>query len=189
MTPSFGAVAVGRRRGDVVAVALAVIWLTLFALAPDQEVGDATPRGFDVFAAALLAAAAGSLTLARRAPVTVAVTCMVLNAVWHTTGYTSGLINAPTLIAFFVVGTTGDRRRQIGVSIGTIVGLVTLTVALAGEPVTTLFDAIGWPLAAVLLGESVRARRDELQSVAQAAAASSAAAKTSNPRGVASPTS
>ncbi len=162
------------RRGDVIAVTLALVLLTLFALTPDREIGDVSPRGLDLVAVALLAAAAGSLVAARRAPVGTAVTCLALNAVWHLTGYTSGLINAPTLVAFFVVGTTGDRRRQIGLCVGVFIGLFTLTVPIGGEPVTTLFDAIGWPLAAVLLGEAVRARRDEVRSIARAAAAAEA---------------
>jgi signal transduction histidine kinase len=81
----------------------------------------------------------------------------VLEVVWNTLGFTNGAINLPALVAFYALGTTGDRVRQ-GIAVAlTAVPLVIATV-VDEQPWWWLIGNIGWPVAALLFGEVSRSR-------------------------------
>src|SRR5262245_64264374 len=85
-------------------------------------------RSLDVLAAGIFTGAVALLLLSRRFPATVAVAELAINAVWYTIGYRSRLIDAPAFAAFYIVGTTGDRRRQLRVGPVNIGGLLVANV-------------------------------------------------------------
>src|SRR3990170_790237 len=99
-----------RRRAphvDGLSVGLVAVLLLLFASEEDSQVGGIAPRALDATAFGILIVAVALLGLRRRMPGTVAMAVLGLSVVWYGTGYTSGLINAPHLMAFFTLGATG----------------------------------------------------------------------------------
>lgn len=153
---------------------IAVVFL-MFALRTDAVPPGAEPRDLDVQAVAILALAFGVVAVRRRAPGTVAVATLVLSAVWYGSRYTSGIISIPFMIAFYELGTTGDRRRQLGVGGLAAIVLLVGTLVLGEEGWDDALSAIGWMSAAILFGELVRSRR--LLLVAHAARAERAEAE------------
>jgi signal transduction histidine kinase len=88
--------------------------------------------------------------------------------VWYATGYTSGLINAPHLMAFFSLGATGDRRRELGVGTAAVMVLFATAVA-TDQPWASIIDPVGWTIVAILVGEVVHARRQAMEGFAERA--------------------
>lgn len=157
---------------DRVAVGLGLLVIPIFALS--NESSGRPTRTVDGVAVAILAAATTLLLLRRRFPGTVVLLVTVLGSCWYMRGYTNSLINAPMLVAFYNLGTTGDRKRQIGIG---IVALAIPQVAIAmfsDVPATEAIDAVGYPLAAILFGEIVRSRRLLLAEYADKAATAEA---------------
>lgn len=158
---------------DRVAVGLGLLVIPIFALTNEPS-GLPTTRTVDAVGVAVLAAASALLLLRRRFPGTVVLAVTLLGSFWYLRGYTNSLINAPILVAFYNLGTTGDRRRQIG--IGTL-ALVIPQIGIAvfsAVPATEAIDALGYPLAAILFGEIVRSRRLLLAEYAEKAATAEA---------------
>jgi signal transduction histidine kinase len=143
---------------DLVAVALGIVLVWLYALTSDPVPADHATRSVDALAVVLLAAACATLLWRRRFPAAVAVATLVVSYIWYSADYTSRLVDIPTIAAFYSLGTTGDRRRQVGIGGLTIV--FQLLAALA-EPDAAgiLVRGTGWTVAAILCGELVNSRR------------------------------
>jgi signal transduction histidine kinase len=170
---------------DRVALALGLLLLLVLAFPGGEEDAVDASRSFDAGAAALLAAALMLLLVRKRFPGLVVLTIIVLTSVWYLSGYANPLINIPTLIAFYNLGTTGDRRRQIGVGAIAVAMPVVAVLVISPEPVTEVFDAAGYPLIAMLFGEIVHSRRQLLIQYVEKAAQAEANLDTEAERRVA----
>lgn len=144
---------------DRVGFGLAALVVALTALSEETRPVAGDARDLDAAALAMLAAALGLLLLRNRFPGTVVVGVLALSFAWYLSGYTSGLINVPTLVAFYSLGATGDRRRQLGIGGVALVITPIVMFAVADAASGEALDAVGYPLAALLLGELVRGRR------------------------------
>jgi signal transduction histidine kinase len=168
---------------DRVAVGLGLLVLPIFALS-NEPTGRPT-RHVDGLAVVLLVATTALLLLRRRFPGTITLAVTGLGSLWYIHGYTNGVINAVMLVAFYNLGTTGDRKRQIGVGVVAL-AIPWLNIALFTDiPLTDGIDAVGYPLAAILFGEIVRSRRLLLAEYAEKAATAEARAATEAERRVA----
>jgi signal transduction histidine kinase len=156
----------GRGEVDVVALALTAVLMVLFAFGPDDEPGSV--REIDAMAVALFVGSFAALLARRRHPGPMALAILGMNFWWHKNGYANEAINVPTVLAFFSVGLTGDRRLQWFVGSVTPLAVV-IGVAASDAPWLTLVDAIGWTVAALLLGELVRRRGQVLERYAERA--------------------
>ena len=133
--------------------------LVVIASFASRVEGSTAGRDLDVLALALLAAGFGFAALAVRAAATGALGTLVVIMVWYGLGYHSGLINLPFLIAFYLLGATGDRVRQLAVG-GLAVALSLIGMLAAGsEPTSSAAAATGWILAAILFGQVTHDRR------------------------------
>lgn len=144
---------------DRVALGVAVALVAVQSLSESEPAVGVDPRAFDAGAAALLTGACALVALGRRAPATGALGNLVVTVVWYRMGYLSGLVNVPFLATLYLVGATGDRRRQLLVG-----GIAVLSSAFAmlgpgNEPLTSTAGAIGWTLAGILFGELTHNRR------------------------------
>jgi signal transduction histidine kinase len=152
------------RDADPVVSLLGAVLLLLFATVPDPDIPpDVEPRGLDWLAAVILGLGGAALTVRRRFPVLVVAVTLVLIGWWHAAGYTNGLINVVVLAAYFTVGATGDRRRQIAamvLAVGPLLGLLLVARQNTWSPLIT---AVAWPAAALLFGELSRSRRALIQ--------------------------
>lgn len=149
------------------AAALGVAALLLIVISGRAPV-EGEPRGLDALAAVLVAAAAVLvLAGARRFPATVALIELGLSLAWYSLGYESRLIDAPTLIAFFVLGAIGRRARELAVA-GLAIAL--LMAAVVADQAAVAFAGVGWTVAAVLGGEMLRARNAMREQYAERAA-------------------
>jgi signal transduction histidine kinase len=141
------------------AVFVVVGALVVLASLASRPEGSATGRSMDVIAVALLAAGLGFAALATRAAATGALGTLVVIMVWYSLGYRSGLINLPFLIAFYLLGATGDRVRQLAVgSLAVALSLIGM-LAAGNESASSAAAAIGWILAAILFGQLTHDRR------------------------------
>jgi signal transduction histidine kinase len=157
---------------DRVAVGLGLLVIPLFALS--NEPNGLADRSVDAVAILILGLAGILLLFRRRYPATVVLAATGLGCLWYLRGYTNGVINVAMLVAFYNLGTTGDRRKQIGVGVMALTVPLVSIVAFADVPVTEAVDAVGYPLAAILFGEIVRGRRLLLAEYADKAAAAEA---------------
>jgi signal transduction histidine kinase len=144
---------------DRVAVGLGLVLVPLFGLSGEEAPEGIEPRSFDAGAVLVLAAACLALLARRRWPGTTVLVVTGLTVTWYASGYGNGSINIPVLIAFYNLGTTGDRRRQVGVGALALAIPVFVILVLSDVPSREAFDAVGYPLAALLFGELVRSRR------------------------------
>jgi len=143
---------------NLVAVALAVVLVGLYALTTDPVPAGRASRSIDGLAVVLFVAACAALLWRRRFPAAVALVTLVISYVWYTAEYTNRLVDVPTIAAYYWLGATGDRRRQLG--IGGLTVAVQLVTALAEpEAAGLLLRGTGWTVAAILGGELVNSRR------------------------------
>lgn len=144
---------------DKVLLGFALGLMAIQSLSQNEPAVGVDPRSFDAGAAALLAVAVGLILLGRRAPATGALGNLAVTLVWYALGYRSGLVNVPFLASLYLVGATGDRRRQLLVG-GIAVLLSGFTMLVPGdESVTSTAGAVGWTLAGILFGELAHNRR------------------------------
>jgi signal transduction histidine kinase len=149
---------------DLLVVALGAVMLVVFAAQPDNDVASSVePRALDGLGLLILAVAAASLLFRRRYPLLVVVVLLALLGWWNSLGYTNGLLNVTALVAYFTVGATGDRRKQVAALALTAAPLVGF-VLVEDEPWWWILSNVGWPIAAVLFGELYRSRRALLDS-------------------------
>jgi signal transduction histidine kinase len=153
------------RDADPVVTLLGAVLLLLFATVPETAdiPPDVEPQGLDWLAVVILGLGGAALLVRRRFPVLVVVVSLVLIGWWHAAGYTNGLINVVVLVAYFTVGATGDRRRQIAamvLAVGPLLGLLLIAQPSTWSPLIT---AVAWPAAALLFGELSRSRRALIQ--------------------------
>jgi signal transduction histidine kinase len=147
-----------RRREDLVVVVIGGVMLAVFLAQPDNDLAaDQVPRAMDWLGVVLLAIGCLSLLARRRHPFSVVVLALVLEVVWNALGYTNGAINLPALVAFYALGTTGDRVREVAAIALTAVPLV-IAAVIDAQPWWWLVGNIGWPVAALLFGEVSRSR-------------------------------
>ena len=148
-----------RLREDLVVVAIGGVMLAVFLAQPDNDLAaDQVPRSMDWLGVLLLAVGCVSLLARRRFPLSVVVLALALEVVWNSLGYTNGAINLPALVAFYALGTTGDRAREVAAVVLTVVPLAIATV-VDGQPWRWIVGNTGWPIAALLFGEVSRSRR------------------------------
>jgi signal transduction histidine kinase len=153
---------------DWAAIAFGLAVLCLVALL-SEPIRQSSPRSLDALAGLLLALAVAALLVRGRFPATVTVAVLGLSVLWYSLGYGSRLIDAPALVAFYTLGTTGHRVRELAVG-GLAVGAL-VAAALAGEGNARAgIGGIGWAAAAILFGELVRSRHLLLVQYAQRAA-------------------
>lgn len=150
---------------DAAVLAFTVLVLVLI-LTGGQGPEDDTTRSFDAGAAGLLAIAAALLLWGTRAPAPVVVLVFTVSIIWHAIGYGHPIINAPILIAFFMVGRWGERKREVA-ALALIAAVLLGVMVGAGEPMDEIVAAFGWPAIAVLFGEIVRTRTDRAKGEAE----------------------
>ena len=103
-----------RLREDLVVVVIGGVMLAVFLAQPDNDLSvDQVPRSMDGLGVLLLGIGCVSLLARRRFPLSVVVLALALEVVWNSLGYTNGAINLPALVAFYALGTTGDRAREV----------------------------------------------------------------------------
>lgn len=145
--------------GDRVALIVIAGLILVQAFVTGGTTGSDATRAFDVGGLLLLGGAFGAVLVALRAPATAALVSLGLTIAWHVMGYEDSYINAPHLFVLYLLGATGDRRRQLGVG-AIVVGLPALAIGLGEE--NTLGEAtaaVGWTVAALMFGELTHSRR------------------------------
>lgn len=143
---------------DQVALSLAAVVMVLAAASTDNPAPGTTSRGLDGWAALLLLLTSVFVVGGRRVPGTAALAALLVSFVWYRVGYTSGLINVPTLIVFYRLGASEGRRRRLAVTAASVMMLLVGIVVLAGESLTSGLTAAGYVVMAVLFGEFIRTR-------------------------------
>ncbi|HEU5152533.1 MAG TPA: sensor histidine kinase [Iamia sp.] len=139
-------------------VAFGVVLVLLGAVTLTGATGSGA-RDVDFGAIWLLALAAGLAVVGRRIPATAALANLGLTVWWHQLGYASAAITVPYLVSFYLLGNHGDRLKELLVG-GIAVGATSVAIlTAAGESAGELAAAVGWPLAALLLGELSHHRR------------------------------
>lgn len=157
--------------GDRVAVGAVVVLLLLLVMSSSGGDSASADRSLDFGAVWLLAVAAGLAVAGRRFSATAAIGNLAVTLVWYQIGYASSLVNVPYLVAFYLLGASGDRRRQLVVG-GLAVVLSGTAILSTDEPAVTAAAAIGWTVVPILLGELAYNRRallDELGARAERA--------------------
>ncbi len=149
-----------------VCAAVALILLT----SADASEGSAADRDLDGWAFIVLGVSVVMLWWRHRFPTLVVAALFALQFIWHWVGYRSGLINAPTLVALYTLGTFGIGRRQLAMLGAFVVILIGAIVFAAEQSWSEAVDAVGWTVVPVLFGEVVRSRRALLGEYAERAA-------------------
>lgn len=144
---------------DRVALGFAGVVIVLAAASTDNPAAGMSQRDLDGWAALLLVAAGAFLLGTRRFPGTVALAVLGVSFVWYGVGYTSGLVNVATLVAFYCLGTSEGGWRSFAVSGIAVTTLLVGMVVLGDESVREGLTAAGYVVMAVLFGEFVRNRQ------------------------------
>jgi signal transduction histidine kinase len=142
-----------------VALGLAAVVVVLAGASTDNPGAGATDRDLDGWAALLLVTAGLFLVGSRRFPGSATLAVLGVSLVWYGVGYTSGLINVATLIAFYCLGASEDERRTFAVAGVAVAALLVGMVVFGDESVPSGLTATGYIVMAVLFGEFVRSRR------------------------------
>ena len=152
-------------------VAIAIVGtMALLVVLLGETPTDGQERSLDPVAIGIFAGALALLLLSSRFPATVAIAELAISALWYGLGFGSRLIDAPALVAFYVVGATGDRRRQLRVAGITIAGLAVGNIPFTDQSVRIALAGVGWIVTALLFGELVHSRRLLLEQSAERAA-------------------
>lgn len=110
----------------------------------------------------LLSAASLCAAITLRAPMVGAVGALACTIAWYQLGYSSSIVNVPHLVAFFLLGLSGNRARQTLVGIAAIVATLGVMAIESGESAGSVAAALGGTITAVLLGEATRSRREHI---------------------------
>ncbi len=135
----------------VAIVAVALLALQSVGLRDADDVTNG--RALDALAGVLFAGAAACAIAARRYPASGALATLAVALTWYGLGYTSSLVNVPHLVAFYFLGASGDRLRQFAVGGLAVAGAAVGMVQEGGQSTAATASAIGWTVAAMLLGE------------------------------------
>ena len=157
-----------RRFGAVVLYLGAVAILVAEARAPGNL---PNAQAQDTGAFALLGLASVTLLLRRRWPVGVAVVVTsCAYAWWFAAHYDSRAINIPYLVAIFTVAVTGTTRRTVAVGFVLATGNAS-ALLLTGEGLAfqRWLTGLGWTVAALSIGETIRARSELAEASAERA--------------------
>lgn len=148
------------QRRWLVGAGIYVLVVTILVWEGRSEPVTADGRHQDAWAYVILAVATVALLFRRRAPLLVAGLAVAALTLWYSgVGYEGRAINIPYLVALYTVAVTGSTRRTAVV--GVVVSLLAVArVAIAGSGFIGAANAIGWTLAALLFGETVRARAE-----------------------------
>lgn len=171
MAVTDGTTALRRRLpvGDRVALGAVIALLVVLVLGSTGSGSETADRSMDFGAVWLLAVAAGFAVAGRRAPATGALGNLAVAMVWYQVGYTSALVNVPYLVAFYLLGDSGDRRRQLLVG-GLALAATGAGVVTSDEPASAAAVAMGWTIVPILFGELTFNRRALLDELAVRAA-------------------
>lgn len=153
--------------GDRAAVVLGCVLLGLVALVSKNTPSEAS-HGFDLLAAGMLALGAGLAVASRRYPATMAMLLLGVSFLWYLR-YDSRLVDIPAIVAFHMLGRTGDRRRQLLVA-GTSTTLLLFGAIDDLSDARLAVEGMAWAVAAILSGELMRNRRLLLDEYADRAA-------------------
>lgn len=144
---------------DRAALGFAGVVIAVAAASSNEPTAENAARDLDGWAVVLLGAALAVTMASRRLPGTVAIVVLVLGFVWYGVGYTSGLINVATLIAFYRLGTSEAPGPKVAVTASAVVAVL-VNIGLVGDDGwSEALTAAGYTVMAVLLGELVRHRR------------------------------
>ncbi|MGH9247288.1 MAG: sensor histidine kinase [Acidimicrobiales bacterium] len=144
---------------DRMALGFAAVVVVLAAASTDNPAEGVAERDLDGWAALLLVAAGALLVGSRRFPGAVALVVLGASMVWYGVGYTSGLVNVTTLIAFYGLGVSERQGRKVAVAGVAVAVLLVGMVVLGDESVQSGLTAAGYVLVAVMFGESIRNRQ------------------------------
>jgi len=161
-----------RRRlpvGDRVAIGAITVLLVVLLLGSTGSGSESGDRAFDFGAVWLLALGTGFAVMARRAPATGALGTLAVTVAWYSIGYSTSFVNLPHLVAFYLLGVSGDRRKQLLVG-GLAVAVTGVATLAAGEPSSSVAGAVGWTIVPILFGELAFNRRALLDELADRAA-------------------
>ncbi|QYG92496.1 hypothetical protein HC251_08605 [Iamia sp. SCSIO 61187] len=147
----------GARLVDRIAFGAVVVLLGVVTLSSGDT--DAATRDVDFGAVWLLALATGLAVLGRRLPATAALANLATTVAWHQVGYASAIITVPYLVSFYLLGLDGDRVKELLVGGLAVVGSAVAILAASDQPASSAASAVGWTLAALLLGELSHHRR------------------------------
>ena len=144
---------------DLAVLVVAIGLLTLQVVVARSNTGENLDEAVDGVAVALFGLASIGALAAMRFPATGALATLAGTLAWYQIGYSSSLVNIPHLLAFFFLGLSGDRRRQLPVGLTAVALTLASMLVLGSETASTIIAALGWTIAAVLLGEAVFSRR------------------------------
>ena len=157
------------RLADRAALGFAGVVIVLAAVSSNEPSPEGTARDLDVWAIVLFGAALAVTVASRRLPGTVAIVVLALGFIWYSVGYTSGLINVATLIAFYRLGASEAARPKVAVT-AIAVAAVLLKIGVAADDAwPEAFTAAGYTVVAVLFGELFRHRHLLLEQYAHRA--------------------
>jgi signal transduction histidine kinase len=144
---------------DRVGLGFAAVVIVLAAASTDDPASQATERGLDGWAVVLLATAGVLLLGSGRFPGGVALAVLGVSFVWYGVGYTSGLVNVATLIAFYSLGVSEGQARKYAVAGIAVAALLVGMIVFGDESVGSALTAAGYVVMAVLFGEFIRNRQ------------------------------
>ena len=118
-------------------------------------------RQADALTYALAAVSILAVVFRRSWPLGAAVVCGAALTGWYVLGHHGQLLNLPTMVALYTVATQGDRRRSVVVAVVAAAWAACVSLA-TGSPSGTPAAEAAWPVLALLVGEVVRMRREQL---------------------------
>lgn len=142
---------------DRLALLFAATVVVLAAASSDDAPSD-DPRDFDGWALLIFGVALTLNLLSRRFPAGVALAVLGLTFLWYGAGYTNGLVNVATLLAYYQLGRSEGQRRKVLASAVSVAALLLNVTLFADEPLSSALTAAGYVLVAVVFGELVRSR-------------------------------
>ncbi len=154
---------------DRVALGFAAVVVAVAAASSNEPAADSASRGLDGWAVALVSVALAVTLASRRVPGTAAAVVLVLGFVWYGVGYTSGLINVATLIAFYRLGASEASGPKIAVTASAVAAVLVNVGVFSEAGWSEALTAAGYTVMAVLFGELVRHRRLLLEQYAHRA--------------------
>jgi signal transduction histidine kinase len=158
------------RRADRAALGFAAVVIMLAAASSNDAAAEGAARSVDGLAVVLLTVALAVTAASHRIPGTVAIVVLALSFVWYGLGYTSGLVNVATLIAFYRLGASEAQLTKVAVATTSVCAVILNIVVVADDGWSEAMTAAGYIVVAVLFGELVHHRHLLLEQYAHRAA-------------------